>query len=86
MNGLGIARVLKRMMRTLPLIVFSEYNDAFSECEGSFSKFGAYLCAGRELGAGQSNCVLAESLQKAIVGSSPGVPGADKLTEVFKRC
>jgi two-component system, chemotaxis family, chemotaxis protein CheY len=33
MNGLDAARVLKRMMPTVPLIMFSEYSDSFSEQE-----------------------------------------------------
>jgi DNA-binding NarL/FixJ family response regulator len=33
MNALDAARVLKRMMPTVPLIMFSEYSDAFSEQE-----------------------------------------------------
>jgi DNA-binding NarL/FixJ family response regulator len=33
MNGLDAARVLKRMMPTVPLIMFSEYSNAFSEQE-----------------------------------------------------
>ena len=33
MNGLDAARVLKRLMPTVPLIIFSEYSDVFSEKE-----------------------------------------------------
>jgi two-component system, chemotaxis family, chemotaxis protein CheY len=33
MNGLDAARVLKRLMPTVPLVMFSEYSDAFSEQE-----------------------------------------------------
>ena len=33
MNGLDAARVLKRLMPAVPLIVFSEYSDVFSEKE-----------------------------------------------------
>jgi DNA-binding NarL/FixJ family response regulator len=33
MNGLDAARALKRLMPTVPLIMFSEYSDAFSEQE-----------------------------------------------------
>jgi DNA-binding NarL/FixJ family response regulator len=33
MNGLDAARVLKRMMPSVPLIMFSEYSSAFSEEE-----------------------------------------------------
>jgi CheY-like chemotaxis protein len=33
MSGLDAARVLKRMMHWVPLIMFSEYADAFSEQE-----------------------------------------------------
>jgi two-component system, NarL family, vancomycin resistance associated response regulator VraR len=33
MNGLDAARVLKRRMPTVPLIMFSEYEDAFPEQE-----------------------------------------------------
>src|SRR5262252_2895740 len=33
MNGLDAARVLKRLLPTVPLIMFSEYSDAFSEQE-----------------------------------------------------
>jgi DNA-binding NarL/FixJ family response regulator len=33
MNGLDAARVLKRLMPTVPLIIFSEYSDVFSENE-----------------------------------------------------
>jgi DNA-binding NarL/FixJ family response regulator len=33
MNGIDAARVLKRLMPKVPLIMFSEYGDAFSESE-----------------------------------------------------
>lgn len=33
MNGIDAARALKRLMPTVPLIMFSEYADAFSENE-----------------------------------------------------
>ncbi len=33
MNGIEAARVLKRLMPTAPLIIFSEYSDVFSEQE-----------------------------------------------------
>jgi len=33
MNGIDAARVLKRLMPTVPLIIFSEYSDVFSESE-----------------------------------------------------
>jgi DNA-binding NarL/FixJ family response regulator len=33
MNGLDAARALKRLMPTVPLIMFSEYSDAFCEQE-----------------------------------------------------
>lgn len=33
MNGIDAARVLSRLMPTVPLIVFSEYSDVFSEEE-----------------------------------------------------
>jgi two-component system, chemotaxis family, chemotaxis protein CheY len=33
MNGLDAARVLERLMPTVPLVMFSEYSDAFSEQE-----------------------------------------------------
>lgn len=31
MNGMDAARVLKRLMPSVPLIIFSEYSDVFSE-------------------------------------------------------
>jgi DNA-binding NarL/FixJ family response regulator len=33
MNGIEATRVLKRLMPTVPIIVFSEYSDVFSERE-----------------------------------------------------
>lgn len=33
MNGIAATRVLKRLMPTVPLIIFSEYSDVFSEKE-----------------------------------------------------
>jgi DNA-binding NarL/FixJ family response regulator len=33
MNGIDAARVLRKLMPTLPLIIFSEYSDALSEAE-----------------------------------------------------
>ena len=33
MNGIDAARVLKSLMPTVPLIIFSEYSDVFSESE-----------------------------------------------------
>jgi YesN/AraC family two-component response regulator len=30
MNGLDAARVLRRLMPTVPLIIFSDYSDVFS--------------------------------------------------------
>jgi len=33
MNGIDAARVLRKLMPTLPLIIFSEYGDALSEAE-----------------------------------------------------
>jgi len=34
MNGLDAAKVLKTLMRAVPLIIFSEYSDGFSHEEG----------------------------------------------------
>jgi DNA-binding NarL/FixJ family response regulator len=33
MNGIDAARVLRKLMPTLPLIIFSEYSDVLSEAE-----------------------------------------------------
>jgi YesN/AraC family two-component response regulator len=33
MNGIDAARILREMMPTVPLIIFSEYSDVFSETE-----------------------------------------------------
>jgi len=43
MNGLDAARVLKRIMPTVPLIMFSEYSDAFSEQEARSAGISALV-------------------------------------------
>jgi two-component system chemotaxis response regulator CheY len=43
MNGLDAARVLKRIMPTVPLIMFSEYADAFSEQEARSARISALI-------------------------------------------
>jgi two-component system, chemotaxis family, chemotaxis protein CheY len=43
MNGLDAARVLKRIMPTVPLIMFSEYGDAFSEREAQSAGISALI-------------------------------------------
>ena len=43
MNGIEAARVLKRMMPRMPLIIFSEYSDVFSEREAHFAGVSALV-------------------------------------------
>ena len=43
MNGIEAARVLKRMMPRMPLIIFSEYSDVFSEREAHFASVSALV-------------------------------------------
>ena len=43
MNGLDAARVLKRIMPTVPLIMFSEYSNAFSEQEAHSAGISALI-------------------------------------------
>jgi len=43
MNGLDAARVLKRIMPTVPLIMFSEYSNAFSEQEARSAGISAVI-------------------------------------------
>ena len=43
MNGLDAARVLKRIMPTVPLIMFSEYSDAFCEQEARSAGISALI-------------------------------------------
>jgi DNA-binding NarL/FixJ family response regulator len=46
MNGIEAARLLKRSMPTVPVVIFSEYSDVFSENEAS-SAGGAALVSKR---------------------------------------
>jgi DNA-binding NarL/FixJ family response regulator len=43
MNGLDAARVLKHMMPSVPLIMFSEYSDAFCEQEARSAGISALI-------------------------------------------
>ena len=43
MNGLDTARVLKRIMPTVPLIMFSEYSNALSEQEARSAGISALI-------------------------------------------
>jgi YesN/AraC family two-component response regulator len=43
MNGIEAARVLKRMMPRMPLTIFSEYSDVFSEREAQFAGVSALV-------------------------------------------
>jgi DNA-binding NarL/FixJ family response regulator len=43
MNGLDAARVLKRLMPTVPLIMFSEYSDASCEQEARSAGISALI-------------------------------------------
>jgi YesN/AraC family two-component response regulator len=43
MNGIEAARVLKRMMPRMPLIIFSEYSDVFSEREAQSAGVSALV-------------------------------------------
>jgi DNA-binding NarL/FixJ family response regulator len=49
MNGLDAARVLKRIMPTVPLIMFSEYSDAFSEREARSAGISALISKAEHL-------------------------------------
>jgi two-component system, chemotaxis family, chemotaxis protein CheY len=43
MNGLDAARVLKRIMPSVPVIMFSEYSDAFAEQEARSVGISAFI-------------------------------------------
>src|SRR5438270_7332973 len=43
MNGIEAARVLRGMMPTVPLIIFSEYSDVFSEREATSAGVSALV-------------------------------------------
>lgn len=43
MNGIEAARVLKRLMPAVPIIVFSEYSDVFSEKEAHSAGISALV-------------------------------------------
>ena len=43
MNGLEAARVLKRIMPAVPVIMFSEYSNAFSEQEARAAGISAFI-------------------------------------------
>jgi two-component system, chemotaxis family, chemotaxis protein CheY len=43
MNGLDAARVLKRLVPAVPLVMFSEYGDAFSEQEARSAGISALV-------------------------------------------
>jgi DNA-binding NarL/FixJ family response regulator len=43
MNGLDAARILRRIMPTVPLIMFSEYSNAFSEQEARSAGISALI-------------------------------------------
>jgi DNA-binding NarL/FixJ family response regulator len=43
MNGIDAARVLKTLMPTVPVIVFSEYSDVFSEKEARSAGISALV-------------------------------------------
>src|SRR5436853_6182957 len=43
MNGIEAARVLKRMLPRMPLIIFSEYSDVFSEREAQLAGVSALV-------------------------------------------
>jgi two-component system vancomycin resistance associated response regulator VraR len=43
MNGIDAARILRKMMPTVPLIIFSEYSDVFSEREAQAAGVSALV-------------------------------------------
>jgi DNA-binding NarL/FixJ family response regulator len=43
MNGIDAARILREMMPTVPLIIFSEYSDVFSEREAKSAGVSALV-------------------------------------------
>jgi DNA-binding NarL/FixJ family response regulator len=49
MNGIEAARLLKRSMPTVPLVIFSEYSDVFSENEARSAGVSALVSKSQHL-------------------------------------
>jgi DNA-binding NarL/FixJ family response regulator len=64
MNGLDAARVLKRRMPTVPLILFSEYEDAFSEQEARSVGISALISKSEHMS------VLVEKARSLLYGAA----------------
>jgi DNA-binding NarL/FixJ family response regulator len=58
MNGIDAARVLKKLMPAVPLIIFSEYADAFSENEARLAGISALVSKSEHIS------VLLESVRR----------------------
>jgi DNA-binding NarL/FixJ family response regulator len=64
MNGLDAARVLKRRMPTVPLILFSEYEDTFSEQEARSVGISALISKSEHMS------VLVEKARSLLYGAA----------------
>jgi CheY-like chemotaxis protein len=51
MNGIDAARALKKLMPTVPIIMFSEYDDAFSENEARSAGVSALVSKSKNVSA-----------------------------------
>jgi len=51
MNGIDAARVLRKLMPTLPLIIFSEYSDVLSEAEARSAGVSALVSKSEHVSA-----------------------------------
>jgi len=49
MNGIDAARILRRLMPTVPLIIFSEYSDVFSAAEARSAGVSALVSKSEHL-------------------------------------
>ncbi len=58
MNGIDAARALKKLMPAVPLIIFSEYSDAFSENEARVAGISALVSKSEHIS------VLLESVRR----------------------
>ena len=49
MNGIDAARIVRQMMPTVPLIIFSEYSDVFSEREAQAAGVSALVAKSKHV-------------------------------------
>src|SRR5438034_11329963 len=71
MNGIEAASILKSLMPTVPLIIFSEYSDVFSEKEARTAGVSALVSKSARVCSGRKSSRFALSHCRVILTSFP---------------